>query len=45
VVRKSATSSSIPAAFTTFAVESDLLDQCNQAVQNGCAPPVVHIKI
>jgi hypothetical protein len=35
----------IPVAFTTFAVGNDLLNQYNQAVQNGTALPTMRISI
>ncbi|HEX6468357.1 MAG TPA: M28 family peptidase [Streptosporangiaceae bacterium] len=35
----------IPVAFTSFATGSDLLDQYNQAVQGGTAPPQMTIDI
>jgi len=35
----------IPVAFTTFAVGSDLYDQFNQAVQDDTGLPTVHLKV
>jgi hypothetical protein len=35
----------IPVAFTSFAIGSDLLSQYNSAVQNNTALPVVHIDV